>query len=197
MAAVNDIFYQFQASGIFEFVLPFLLVFTIVFAVLEKTRIFGTEGDDGKTPRKNINLIVSLVLALIVINQFEIVDRLNLFIPKVSLFIIVAVMFLVLVGIFGVNVHEGFSGITLFLFAVASLLIIYWALVPSSSSDFFTGSDFGYWIQDNLGTLLVLVIIGIVVWAVAGGGKKGDKGGGLAGFENWFNTNVGRKKHGD
>ena len=194
MATVNDIFYQFQASGIFEFVLPFLLVFTIVFAVLEKTMLFGK--DKNQEPKKNINVVVAIVIALIVINQFEIIDRLNLFIPKVSLFIIIAVMFLVLIGLFGAKVEDGFSGITLFLFAVASLLIIYWALVPSSSSDFFTGSDFGYWIQDNLGTLLVLVIIGIVVWAVAGGSKKGDKGG-LAGFENWFNTNVGRKKHGD
>ena len=192
MATVNDIFYQFQASGIFEFVLPFLLVFTIVFAVLEKTMLFGK--DKNQEPKKNINVVVAIVIALIVINQFEIIDRLNLFIPKVSLFIIIAVMFLVLIGLFGAKVEDGFSGITLFLFAVASLLIIYWALVPSSSSDFFTGSDFGYWIQDNIGTLLVLVIIGIIIWAVVGGGSTNSHGGG--GFWSKFTEGIDKELRG-
>jgi len=34
----------------FDVVLPFLLVFSITFAVLEKTRILGVESD-GKTPK--------------------------------------------------------------------------------------------------------------------------------------------------
>ncbi len=194
MATIFDIFSQLQSSGFFEFALPFLLVFTIVFAILEKTKVFGVDAD--KEPKKNINLIVSIVIALIFINQFEIIDRLNLFIPKVSLFIIIAVMFLVLIGVFGANVHEGFSGIMLFLFTIVSLLIIYWALLPSAGGDLFGGggsSDIGFWLQDNASTLLLLVIVGIIIWAVAGPKKK--EGGGVSGFENWFNRNVGKGSH--
>ena len=55
MATVADIFYQLQSSGFYEFALPFLLVFTIVFAILEKTKLFG----GGK---KNINLIIGIVV---------------------------------------------------------------------------------------------------------------------------------------
>ena len=29
--------------GVYEVLLPFLLIFTIVFAILEKTKVFGTE----------------------------------------------------------------------------------------------------------------------------------------------------------
>ena len=173
MATIYDIFYQLQASGFYEFALPFLLVFTIVFAILEKTKLFGV--DEHKQPRKNINLVISLIIGLIVVNQFEIVDKLNLFIPKVSLFIIVAVMFLILIGIFGANVSEGFSGILLFIFAIVSLLIIYWALIPTTTGFDFAGGDFGFWLQDNSSTLLFLVIIGIIIWAVVGGGKKAGK----------------------
>ena len=32
----------FEKIGIYDVVLPFLLVFTIVFAILEKTKVFGT-----------------------------------------------------------------------------------------------------------------------------------------------------------
>ena len=192
MATVADVFYQLQSSGFYEFALPFLLVFTIVFAILEKTKLFG---DD----KKNINLIIGIVVGLIVVNQFEIVDRLNLFLPKVSLFIIVAVMFLILVGLFGAKVENGFSGIALFLFAVASIFIIYWALVPDSSVlDFSSGGgDFGFWIQDNASWLILLIIVGIIIWAVVGGGNnnQSSKRGRLEGwnrlFNSWFGKNGG------
>jgi len=174
MATVYDFFYQLQSSGFYEFALPFLLVFTIVFAILEKTKLFGV--DEHKQPRKNINVVIALIIGLIVVNQIEIVEKLNLFLPKVSLFIIVSVMFLILIGIFGVNVESGFSGILLLLFAIASLFIIYWALIPGTGTDIFGGgNDLGFWLQDNSGTLLFLVIIGIIIWAVVGGGKGQNK----------------------
>ena len=50
-----------------SFVLPFLLVFTIVFAILEKTKIFGATKD-GES-KKNINAVVALVLGLLMIAQ--------------------------------------------------------------------------------------------------------------------------------
>jgi len=37
----------FGEIGMYDVVLPFLLVFTIVYAILEKTRIFGVEEVDG------------------------------------------------------------------------------------------------------------------------------------------------------
>ena len=45
-----------QDFGFFDVVLPFLLVFTLVFGILEKTKIFGTEKvGDKEYPKKNIN----------------------------------------------------------------------------------------------------------------------------------------------
>ena len=185
MATIYDFFSSLQGSGFYEFALPFLLIFTIVFAILEKTKLFGV--DEDKHPKKNINLIVSIVIGLIVVNQFEIVDKLNLFLPKVSLFIIVAVMFLVLIGIFGANVSEGFSGILLAIFAIVSLLIIYWALIPGTTTFDFVGGDIGFWLEDNAGTLLLLVIVGVIIWAVAGPSKKGHTRENLDSiFDRWF-----------
>ena len=183
MATIYDFFYQLQSSGFYEFALPFLLVFTIVFAILEKTKLFGTEAKTGE-PRKNINVVIALIIGLIVVNQFEIVGKLNLFLPKVSLFIIVSVMFLILIGIFGAKVDTGFSGILLLLFAIASLFVIYWALIPGTGTDIFGGggSDIGFWLENNAGTLLFLVIIGIIIWAVVGGGGQG----GVKKFEEDF-----------
>jgi len=49
--------------GVFDVILPFLLVFTIVYAILEKTKVLGTEKVGGKVAsRKNLNSMVSFVI---------------------------------------------------------------------------------------------------------------------------------------
>ena len=169
--AVQDILYQLQSSGLYEIALPFLLIFTITFAILEKTKIFGEDKD--KEPRSKINAVVAIILGLLIVNQFEIVDRLNLFLPKISLFIVVAIMFLILLGVFGANVSAGFSGVLLGLAAIVSLLVIYWALTPYVGLDFYGPSWLESWVYDNSGTLIFLVIVGIIIWAVVGKPKTG------------------------
>jgi hypothetical protein len=54
--------------GFFDVVLPFLLVFTIVFAILEKTRILGTMkvSDGTDVANKNLNSVVAFVIGLLV-----------------------------------------------------------------------------------------------------------------------------------
>ena len=55
----------FVDIGIYDVVLPFLLVFTIVFAIFDKTKVLGTEVIDGhKYPKKNLNAIVAFVILL-------------------------------------------------------------------------------------------------------------------------------------
>ena len=53
----------FQDLGVYDVILPFLLIFTIVFAILEKARVFGTEEIDGtKYTKKNHNYYISKTL---------------------------------------------------------------------------------------------------------------------------------------
>ena len=61
--------------GFFDVVLPFLLVFTIVFAVLEKTLILGKE--ENNKPKKNIDAMVAFSIALFVVAASNIVDVLQ------------------------------------------------------------------------------------------------------------------------
>jgi len=84
-----------QDFGFFEIILPFLLVFTIVFGVLEKTKIFGTE--DGK-PKKNINAMIAFSIAFFVVASKEVVASLQESLPLVALFLIAVVSLLMLVG---------------------------------------------------------------------------------------------------
>ena len=84
--------------GVYDVILPFLLVFTIIFAILEKTRIFGQEKD-GMT-KKNINAMVAFVVAFLVIASTKLVGVINEVMANVVLLVILGVCFLLLVGVF-------------------------------------------------------------------------------------------------
>ena len=64
--------------GVYDVILPFLLVFTIVFAILEKTKILGIDKIDGKElGKKNINAMVAFVIAFLVIASTRLVAVIN------------------------------------------------------------------------------------------------------------------------
>ena len=60
MVFLGDIFSQLEGLGVYEYLLPFLLIFSITFAILEKVKILGED-------KKNINIIVSVILVSIAI----------------------------------------------------------------------------------------------------------------------------------
>lgn len=87
--------------GVYDIILPFLLVFTIVFAILEKTKVLGIEKIDGKdATKKNINAIVAFCIAFLVIASTQLVSLINQVMANVVLLLILAVCFLMLVGVF-------------------------------------------------------------------------------------------------
>ncbi|MBL7147805.1 MAG: hypothetical protein ISS82_03195 [Nanoarchaeota archaeon] len=160
-----NVFYDLQSGGVYEFVLPFLLIFTITFAILEKTKILGSSTEGGS--RKNINAVVALILGLLMVTQFEIVQTMNSFLPKISLFLVIAVMFMVLVSLFGARLENGFTGILFGIATLITLVVIYWALGPS------LGFEVPWWIEYNWETILFVIIIIIILFVIIGGGKQG------------------------
>lgn len=87
--------------GVYDVILPFLLIFTIVFAILEKTKILGTEKvGDKEITKKNLNSMVALVVAFLVIASTKLVAVVNEVIANVVLLLILAICFLLLVGVF-------------------------------------------------------------------------------------------------
>ena len=85
--------------GLFDVVLPFLLVFSIVFAILEKTMILGSEKVGDKTiPKRTINTMVAFVVGMIVISMNEVVNAINEALPNVVLLLVILISFLMLVG---------------------------------------------------------------------------------------------------
>lgn len=85
--------------GIYDVVLPFLLVFTVTFAILEKSKIFGTftVGKEEVT-RKNLNSMVAFVLGFIAVASSKVVGIINQGLANIMIVMICIFAFLLLAG---------------------------------------------------------------------------------------------------
>ncbi|MDD5133220.1 MAG: hypothetical protein PHD81_02130 [Candidatus Nanoarchaeia archaeon] len=164
--SVASTFQSLQAMGVYEYLLPFLLVFSIVFALLEKLKILGKDKEEN--PKTNINVVVSLVMGALLIAQPQIVYLINQFLPKVSLLIIVALMFLMVAGMFGTPT-EDWGGIALVVALIISILGIIWALSPSA------GLYMPTWFHPTDEDKAWVILIGTIVVVVAMFSRKEAK----------------------
>jgi len=85
--------------GFFDIVLPFLLIFAVTFAVLEKTEIFGKD-------KKNINSMIAFVMGLLFVTVPKVVSVVQEALPNIGVMLIVLMSFMILVGFF-VSHKEG------------------------------------------------------------------------------------------
>ncbi|TKJ17573.1 hypothetical protein CEE44_03500 [Candidatus Woesearchaeota archaeon B3_Woes] len=87
--------------GVYDVILPFLLVFTIVFAILEKTKVFGTEEVEGQTiTKKNLNSMAAFTIAFLVVASSQLVEIVTKVSSQVVVLLLLSIFFLLLVGSF-------------------------------------------------------------------------------------------------
>ncbi|MBS3176111.1 hypothetical protein J4457_02650 [Candidatus Woesearchaeota archaeon] len=96
-SALLDIVQFFNRLGVYDVILPFLLVFTLMFAILEKTKVLGTENGITK---KNLNAMVAFVVGFFVIASARLVEIISTVSSQVVVLLLLAVLFLMLVGSF-------------------------------------------------------------------------------------------------
>jgi hypothetical protein len=107
-----------EKLGVYDIVLPFLLVFTLMYAFLEKTKVFGTETyfafDDEhhekgfKGSRKNLNSMVSFVVAFFVVASTQLVAVINQTLSQMVLLLVMIFCFILVAGSFAKQTDEGF-----------------------------------------------------------------------------------------
>lgn len=171
-----------QSFGFFDIILPFILVFAIVYAILEKTKILGKE-EAGK---KNINALVAFAFGLFVVVASNIVDTLKNALPVITLVLIVLISFMILVGAFHGDKEFSFAESTFwkwFLTIVMffAVVLIFMNFTETDSGETWLEAFWDYVTDDfNSGavvsSVLFLAIIIFVVWFVGYGGKGKESG---------------------
>ena len=89
---------QLVDLGLVDVVLPFIFIFTILFAILQKTKILGSEK--GK-PKVRLNSIFALTVALFFVNSEKGATILSSVSQKFILLVIVIVVVMIISGFLG------------------------------------------------------------------------------------------------
>ena len=180
--------------GFFDIVLPFLLTFTLTFAILEKTAILGKTRIDKDTeiPNKNLNAMVAFVFGLLVVATANVVRAINESLPNVILLVVISVSFLILIGTFWTSPmdfpskHKNFYLMFVILMFIGVILIflnsIYFNYLGEEVSVLEYSIDYvtQNWSGAVFGSIIILIVIIVSIVAVMGGfggrnnGKKED-----------------------
>jgi hypothetical protein len=98
--ALRDLFIVLDRIGFTDVILPFVLVFTVVYAVLQKTKVLGVYGDK---PKSNLNAMVAFVLAFFVLIMVQTLNVITWFARIASLLIVVFVLVAMLFALVGAH----------------------------------------------------------------------------------------------
>jgi len=158
----SDVIASLEDIGFYEVALPFLLIFTITFAILQKINIFGEKS-------KKFNAIIAIIMAFLVVRTDAIVTVMNDFLPQISLMALVIVVILLLVGI--VLTPKSSTGFTGWFGGLAMLLAIGGVIIAFISSSEPLGLEIPDWLMFSGDDWRLLIGIGIffvfIAWITA------------------------------
>ncbi|MGV8141106.1 MAG: hypothetical protein ACP5NW_01540 [Candidatus Woesearchaeota archaeon] len=177
--------YRLQEIGIVDVILPFILIFTIVFAILQKTKILGTEPGDDKKPKKNYNIVVALVMGLAVIiphvtgsyptPESDIVNIINQALPNVSVVLVAVIMMLLLIGVFGGGVDFTKSKLSGWIVVSAILLTLF--IFGTAANWWQIPQWMGFMLDaDTQALVVILLVFGLLIAFITADEKPVDKG---------------------
>jgi hypothetical protein len=142
---------QFMVDvGLLDTILPFMLIFTILFAILQKTKVFGTVEDK---PKQNINAMVAFCVAFFFIASLVRVQILTAVVQKLALVIVAIICILLLTGLWGKEVSfMKYKWLLAVLFIVVLLIF---------------ATSLGWFNFDDLGIIGAWIFHPIVIMSVA------------------------------
>jgi len=159
--AFEDILIKLEQLGLFEFILPLLLMFAIVYGVLSWTNMFGGE--------KPIHALIAIVLAFLAIRWPVYRDFLAIVSPKLGVGLTIILVLVLLMGLFIPEKSQAIMGWIMIGVAVVIALVIF----AQSYSDL-QGAGYGSYVNsDMIGwVIIVALLIGVIVAVVTAGASK-------------------------
>jgi hypothetical protein len=155
---LGDLFVQWEQIGLFSYLLPFLLIFALIFGILTKVKLFKEN--------KAINAIIALVMGIMAI-QFEFVPTLfSELLPRVGIALVFILSILIVIGIFSDPDHPTINWILLGIAAIILIIVI----VQTAGA---MGWSTGYWWQENWLTILgAVIVIALIIAIIASSSSK-------------------------
>ena len=159
---------QWTSYGVFTILLPLVLVFAVVFAILERINLFKNRG---------VHMLIALVIGFFTISNPYISSLFMFLFANVGFGIAILVALVVLIGLAIKPDTKAWSWIFGIMGFVIFLAVMGRETYPGGPSGlkFIVGDAFWNWVQVNSAMVSILVIIGIAVIAVVAAGRGEEK----------------------
>jgi hypothetical protein len=176
-----EFFRQLESLGLTDALLPFLLLFTILFAVLQKSKLLGKD-------KRNFNIIVATTISLMVVIPHvtgsyppnkDAIELINSVLPQVSIIIVAVLMALLLIGVFGGSANWMGGSLSGWIAILAFGIIIYifgaeaniWANLPQK---------FSWWGTDTSSLVIIILVFAVIIWYITKEPSASDKAAGFS-----------------
>lgn len=147
--SLQQLYFQWEAAGIFDFFLPALLIFAVIFGILTSTKVLGEN--------RGINIIISAAIALLAIRAPIVSQFFTTIFPNFGLGIAIVLIIVILMGLF---ITQGnfpdFANILMYGGMGVGILI---AVITLNQFNWFGSS----WWQENWTTVLFALILVLLI----------------------------------
>jgi len=159
----------FSSPLFIEVILPFLLVFTVIFAILQKTKILGEES-------KQIDAIVGLVVGLIVVSFGYATDIITSLIPVLAISVVVVLAFMLIYGLaFKPGEFELPGGVRGAIGVLAAIVVVVALLIATGGWNYLIEVALYGEGSGVMFSIIFIVIIAVVIFFVVKEPKKKGK----------------------
>ncbi len=149
--AYQEVFQFLVDIGLLEVILPFLLVFTITYAVLQRTQVFGL---DGKKPKTKLNAMVAFVMGFFAVLATNLLNIINIILFYFVLLIVIGLLLALILGLSGAEVKSRlYIGVMLFFAG----LFLFFGLAKAGIID-----ENAFW----TGFVIPMIILGAIVYGI-------------------------------
>ena len=166
---IGTIILQWQNAGVYDFLLPFLLVFAIVFGILSATNIIGGQ--------RGLHVIIALVIGFMAVGynystELSFSQFLQILFPKLAIGLAVLLALLILVGLFIPDDERKYWG-----WGLGALGVIVAIIIIAQSFERFGWYNSGFY-GDYVGWIIgAVLLLGIIIAVAASGGNREGHGG--------------------
>jgi hypothetical protein len=157
---LGELLANWEKAGFFSYLLPFLLIFAMVFGILTKTNLFK----DNRV----VNGIIALAVALMSL-QFDFVPIFfaQIF-PRMGVALAIILGIMIVVGLFAPKKSPAVNWILLGI----GVITIGAVIIQSAGA---VGWQSGQWWSDNWQTVVGAIFVLIIFVAIIGAGQSKDK----------------------
>jgi hypothetical protein len=142
-------------TGFFDIALPFIVIFAVVYGLLQRTALFGKEA-------RKIHGIFALVVSLMVV-PFALKTDYITFLSKFVFVIVKFIILIMILSLFGFQLGEKHRTMTYFLalFFIVAIVLTEFFDIASLSTLLTQQQNFLYFV-------IILFVFGVIVWLITG-----------------------------